>query len=456
MIKETHPTMIQEPIGVLGFGVEGKSTCAYLLAQGYTNITVFDRARPKELDSRLHFDEKYLSGISKMKTIFRSAGVRPDLPELIQFKNSGGTVTSQIEWAIEKVGRGRIIGVTGTLGKGTCCSMLYAILQAAQMPVELGGNIGVAALDLISELEKPSSSDTKLILELSSFQCSTLSVNPKYAAVLKTTSEHLDWHLSQEEYWLHKSKMVSSQSENDFLTYAADAPGSSWIAAQSPARKIAYGKSGFGKDSEVLITETGVEWKKAGFILPMNRTRLTGEFNLENWAAAGSVALELGATPEQILTAAENFSGLEHRLEFVKQVTTLSFYNDSYATRPDAAIGAIDAFKKTRLGLILGGSDKFADFSELAQKIVASPQVVAVALIGQTALKLEEELQKAGWKSSVTRSFSRAQSLETAVEFLSKAVKDGAVVLSPACASFGMFENYKERGKAFKRIVDEL
>jgi UDP-N-acetylmuramoylalanine--D-glutamate ligase len=383
--------------------------------------------------------------------VFRSAGVRPDLPALAEFVRRGGTLTSQTGLAFALAGRERIVGVTGTVGKGTCCSLLHAMLAEAEIPSRLGGNIGVPALDLAANL----SPGEKLILELSSFQLSTLAQSPAYAAVLRTTTEHLDWHPTRDEYWLHKSNLVSHQAAGDLLAYAADAEGSAWIAGKSPARKIAYGSKRAG--AEVFIDDKEVRWTKLRFGIPLAATRLKGRFNLENIAAAGILALELGAEPRHVVAAAMAFRGLEHRLEFVRGRNGVDFYNDSYATRPEAAIGAVKALGDAPMGLILGGSEKHADFAELASVIAAAGHVRAIALIGQTADRLAAELAAAGAAEAPgARALLRCDSLEEAVGFLLAQIPKGAIVLSPACASFGMFENYKERGKAFKRLVAEL
>jgi UDP-N-acetylmuramoylalanine--D-glutamate ligase len=437
--------------------LEGASTSRYLLDRGFTDITVFDRKPPKDLDARLRYggvdaSGEYLSGLPSMRTVFRSAGVRPDLPALEAFLRNGGTLTSQIGLAFALAGRDRIIGVTGTVGKGTCCSLLHAMLVEAGIPAVLGGNIGVPALDLAGSLP----AGTSLILELSSFQLSALAQSPARAAVLRTTTEHLDWHPDRDEYWLHKANLVAHQSPSDLLAYCGDAEGSAWIAGRSPARKIAYG-SGL----EVDIDDTQARWAKRGFAIPLSALRLKGRFNLENVAAAGILALDLGAEPRHVLAAAMAFNGLEHRLEFVRERSGIAFYNDSYATRPEATLGAVYALKDAPMGLILGGSEKHADFAEMAAAIAAAGHVKAVALIGQTAERLERELASAGFPSGASpaaadRSMRRCASLEDAVGFLMDRVPKGAIALSPACASFGMFENYKERGKAFKKLIAGL
>jgi UDP-N-acetylmuramoylalanine--D-glutamate ligase len=452
---ESAQPALAEPIGILGYGVEGASTLRYLRGKGFSDLTVFDRKAPEGLDASVRYAGPgdgsplgYLRGLESMRTVFRSAGVRPDLPALAEFVARGGILTSQTGLAFALAGRQRIIGVTGTVGKGTCCSLLEAMLGEAGIPVRLGGNIGVPALELAGTL----ADGERLILELSSFQLSTLAQSPALAAVLRTTTEHLDWHADRDEYWLHKSRLVSSQSPADAVAYCADAEGSAWIASLSAGRKLP-----FGAGAEIRIDGDSVAWTRRGFRIPLSATRLTGAFNLENIAAAGALALEAGAEPGHVIAGAMAFAGLEHRLEFIRERNGLSFYNDSYATRPEATIGAVRALAGRPLGLILGGSEKHADFSELAGAIAAAPQAEAVALIGQTAGRLEEALRLAGLpRPGGSPAIKTCAGLEDAVAFLMERVPRGALLLSPACASFGLFENYKERGKAFKKLVAGL
>jgi UDP-N-acetylmuramoylalanine--D-glutamate ligase len=452
---ESARPALAEPIGILGYGVEGESTLRYLRARGFSDITVFDRKAPPGLGASVRYagpgdgsPHGYLHGLEAMRTVFRSAGVRPDLPPLADFAAKGGTLTSQTGLAFALAGSDRIIGVTGTVGKGTCCSLLEAMLAEAGIPARLGGNIGVPALELAGALAE----GERLILELSSFQLSTLAQSPALAAVLRTTTEHLDWHPDRDEYWLHKSRLVSRQSPSDAVAYCADAEGSAWIASLSPGRKLP-----FGKDAEIRIEGDSVAWTRRGFRIPLSATRLTGAFNLENIAAAGALALEAGAEPRHVIAGAMAFNGLEHRLEFVRERNGLSFYNDSYATRPEASIGAVRALSGRPLGLILGGSEKHADFSELAAAVASAPQLEAVALIGQTAGRLEEALRAAGLpRAGGSPGLKACAGLEDAVAFLMERVPRGSLLLSPACASFGLFENYKERGKAFKKLVNGL
>ncbi len=451
-----------EPIGILGYGVEGESTCRYLLGRGYRNLVVFDRKNPGALPDGAVYagDGDYLARIPEMRTLFRSAGVRPDLPQLSALKTSGGVITSQVEHFLDMADRNRLIGVTGTLGKGTACTLLASMLNAASIPCRLGGNIGIPVLDLL-----PLADGELVILELSSFQLSTVTAGPvpAYAGVVRTTIEHLDWHVTKEEYWAHKSNLARFQKPGDHVVYCADAEGSESVAAASPGKRIA-----FGRGREVDVQADRVVWRKDGledgweseFEIRLADLRIKGAFNLENIAAAGTLALLLGAPKEALARGAQDFTGLEHRLEFVREWNGRSFYNDSYATRPEATQGAVAAFATElhrnegggRLGLILGGSDKKADFGELARFLAAAPHMGSIALIGETAPRLENELTAAGYAGHRRR----LGGLDEAFAYLLSEIPQGVILLSPACASFGLFANYKERGKAFKKLVSAL
>jgi UDP-N-acetylmuramoylalanine--D-glutamate ligase len=394
------------------------------------------------------FGPDYLKGLAEVAIAFRAPGVRPLVPEVEAFVARGGFLTSQVEAALALAGRDRVIGVTGTLGKGTCCSLLSAMLAAGNIPHALAGNIGLPPLDALDDLPQ----GALLLLELSSFQLSTLRESPRAAVVVRTTTEHLDWHADQAEYWAHKANLVRFQKPGDFCVYYADADGSAWIGTLGEGKKIAVGSSGI-----VRIVRDSLEAPGAGLRLRLAETRLTGAFNLENLAAAAAAALELGVSAEDIAAAARAFAPLEHRLEFVREAGGVRYYNDSYATRPEAALAAARALAETDLGLILGGSEKFADFGELAAGLAALPRLRAIALIGQTAERLEAALREAGALDKETgRAWRRCATLEEAVDFLRQEITAGSILLSPACASFGLFKDYKERGKAFKKIVAGL
>jgi UDP-N-acetylmuramoylalanine--D-glutamate ligase len=180
---------------------------------------------------------------------------------------------------------------------------------------------------------------------------------------------------------------------------------------------------------------------------------MSGGFNLENIAAAAALAKRAGAPDTAIFSAAKSFKGLEHRLEFVLEKNGLAFYNDSYATRPEATCGALHSFHDRPIGLILGGSEKFADFSPLVSQIAVQPNIAAIALIGDTATRLEKSLKEGVPSGKI--SIRICYDLPSSLSFLTEIVSSGVVLLSPACASFGLFDNYKDRGNKFKALVEK-
>lgn len=485
-------SLFPEPIAVLGYGVEGRSTLAHLRRQGYADITVLDRQAPSDAlppGVKSRFGADHLDGLASahgVKTVFRAPGVRPLVPGIEAFVARGGILTSQVEAVFTLLGRDRIVGVTGTVGKGTCCSLLSAMLDAAGIPHRLAGNIGLPPLDALDDFrgENALPRHALLLLELSSFQLSTLRESPRTAVVLRTTTEHLDWHATRDEYWDHKANLTRFQKAGDVTVYFDGAEGSRWIGGQGEGRRVCVradetpraaadaNASGMGltarvaADDVVRLTPAAAAWDKHHLNLALADTNMTGAFNLENIAAAAAAALELGATEDAVRAGARAFTPLEHRIEFVRSHGGVRYFNDSYATRPEAALAAVRAFRymgggtssggnaEEPLGLILGGSEKFADFSELAGALKDEPHLRAVAFIGHTAQRLEDELRAHG--ALAGRAYARCETLEAALDYLRGEIRAGVILLSPACASFGLFANYKERGKAFKKLVNAL
>lgn len=437
---------LQEPVGILGFGVEGKSTLRFLLAQGIQRIAILDKAPLSDFQSPEgiqieHFSgERYLDGLTYCKTVVRSAGVNPMQMPLFQFQMQGGRLTSQIELFFERTRSPRVVGVTGTLGKGSCVSMIAHCLGVLGVPHALGGNYGVAALDLLADQTE----NQVAILELSSFQLMTLPVSPPVAVVLKTTSEHLDWHRSVEEYRDAKANLVRWQRSGDCCVFYADSEGSSWIASQSGARKRTYGQ---GADQSVQVASDHLVWE--GQRLNLADCKAQGQHQLENMAAALLALQALGCDGSACMQALKTYENLKYRLEFKGEKHGITFYNDSYATRPEATVAAASSMQKP-FALILGGSEKHADFSELAARLSQLPNLRGVALIGYTAPRLRECLEKA--KCAVP--LEDHATLESAFAWCCQvAAPGGSVLLSPACASFGLFPNYKVRGERFDSLV---
>ncbi len=468
---------IREPVAVFGIGVEGRSVVGYLARHGVKDISALDRKEIKDLPDGVKsiFGQEHDQGLERFKTVFRSPGIRPDHPGLVAAREAGAAVTSAIQFFLERCPC-PVVGVTGTLGKGTSASLCAAMLEQSGFDTRLGGNIGASPLEFLDDL----TSESRVVLELSSFQCMDLTVSPHVAVVLKTTSEHLDWHVDHNEYISAKANLLANQGEGDVAVYNADVPGSCGVASGAGNRvaggatnrvaggatnRVAGGATNRLAYSISKEVDNGIFFSTDKLVLrnseieqildiDINKVRLPGVFNLENVAAALLGALTVGCDLKAACVAAETFVGLPHRVAFVAESGGISFYNDSYATRPDATLGALTCFSDKPLAIILGGSEKHADFEELARALLGHPTLVKACLIGATAGRLAQIIDGAGERRFDVEEYDN---LEPAVDGGTDALPGGGVVLlSPACASFGLFPNYKVRGERFIAKATEL
>ena len=416
--------MFKQPIGILGFGVEGQSTLKFLQENGVKDIEIFDQKN----------GENYLENLEKCKTIIRSAGVYPLQKEILNAQLKGAELTSQIELFFDIMQSDyphvKIIGATGTLGKGTCVSMIAHCLEALNVPHAIGGNYGIPALDLLAYKNLLLNKNAVIVLELSSFQLMTLGVSPHIGVVLQTTSEHLDWHASLEQYRDAKANLVRWQKRNDYCIYCAKSEGAAQIANQS---------GGIKKPFDALP-------------ISIEEFKVKGAHQLQNMAAAALTLECAGMDALACINALKTYEGLPLRLQNIGSKTfknkTLDFYNDSYSTRPEATIAAAKAMDKP-FALILGGSEKNADFTEMSQTLAKNNLLKGIALIGATAERMQKSLQNESCKVKVEIFENLAMAFEWCLE---NAPDNGAVLLSPACASFGLFANYKERGEKFNEL----
>lgn len=437
------------PIAVWGVGVEGRATVEYLLRRGYTDVTALDRNEVEGLPAGVKtvFGEEHASDLGRFRVVFRSAGIRPDRPELIAARAAGTAVTSAVQLFLERCPC-PVAAVTGTLGKGTAASLCATMVEDSGFRTKLGGNIGRSPLEFLDEL----TGDDRVVLEISSFQAFDLTVSPQVGVALKTTSEHLDWHRSVAEYRAAKANLFAHQTPSNVLVYNADSPGACEIADRSPARKVPISAArpldrGLYVEGDALRLRLDGRDERLPF--DASRMALQGRFNLENVAAAVAAAWSLGAELDTACAAGERFENLPHRLEWVVSAKGVDFVNDSYATRPDATLGAIEAFKDKPLALVLGGSEKHADFGALVEALSRHPTLVFVGLIGATAPRLERAFAQIDSWTCETRVF---EGLEPAMTEAARRLLPGGgtVLLSPACASFGLFANYKVRGERFR------
>jgi UDP-N-acetylmuramoylalanine--D-glutamate ligase len=346
--------------------------------------------------------------------------------------------------------KGKIIGVTGTKGKSTTATLIYEMLKKQGFDAYLGGNIGVPPLDFLDKLNAQS----KVVLELSSFQLQDLKVSPHIAVLLMIVPEHLDYHQSLGKYIDAKRNILRFQTAEDFAIINKDYPASNESDVQTPAQIFKVSREGedsngcFVRGKSVWIRKDGEELE----IVKLSEIKLIGKHNLENVCAATMAAYLAGVLAANITAVLKTFSGLEHRLEFVRTIGNVNFFNDSLATLPQATVEALKTLKETET-LIAGGFDRGLDYKDLAKAIVQSG-IKTLILFPTTGARIWkeicEETNNPPEKFDVT-------TMEQAVRIAFAETTPGKICLmSPASASFNLFKDYKDRGNQFKEQVASL
>jgi len=440
-------------VAVLGFGLEGQATFEYLARNGINakicdqlNLADFIERNPRYRDCDLLLGEKYLNSLGDFDFVFKTPGISPLLPEIKIAEKQGTVFTSQIEEFFDLCPV-PIIGVTGTKGKGTTSTLIYDMLKNAGRDAYLGGNIGIPAISFLDDLKE----NSIVVLELSSFQLQVLRKSPQIAVLLNVTSEHLDYHQDTAEYREAKANILKYQKSEDFALINADYEVSLEMAKVSKAKKLYFSRykevNGcyVNDNDEIVLNYDESERVLAG----ASELKLRGRHNLENATAAALAASVAGVSADVATYTLVNFTGLEHRLELVREVNNVKYYNDSFSTVPETAIAAIDSFSEPVV-LIAGGSSKKSDYTELGKKIAAS-NVKAIILIGDTAEEIKASIPS--FEGEIVLGLTR---MSDVVAKAAQIAEIGDVILlSPASASFGLFTNYKDRGDQFKNSVFE-
>lgn len=427
-------------VAIIGLGMEGKDAVKFLIRQG-AEINIFDRKKIEDLNfadfSGVKGNVNFFCGknydLTKLidhEIVVRSPGVYRYLDEIVEAEKRGVEITSPIKIFFDLCPC-KIIGVTGTKGKGTTTSLIYEILKASGKKAFLAGNIGVPYLEILPKLSEKS----LVVLELSSFQLIDVKKSPNIAVILNITVDHLDWHRDKKEYVEAKKNIVKFQDKDDFAVINKDYSAPKKFAKETRAKVVFFSK------------KTLNDRIKDGLLL-------RGEHNLENIAASISVAKIFGINDTEITKVLSNFKGLEHRLEFVRKVKGISFYNDSFATGPQPTIAAIKAFSEP-ITLILGGYDKGLNYKALAEIITMRKNLKTVILIGDLSGKINNELKKTSFHGEITR-LGKSTMRVIVQKAYHETPKGGVVLLSPAAASFDMFKDYKDRGNQFKEAVKNL
>jgi len=421
---------------VVGMARSGRAAVELLLERGARVIAVDQNAA-----NLINVEPQTERAFDDAELIVLSPGVPADLAELESARRRGVRVIGDLELASWFL-KGDIIGITGANGKTTTTALTGHILRESNIDAQVGGNIGTPPASMV----KTSRAEQWNVLELSSFQLETTEqFRAHIGAALNVTPDHLDRHHTLANYAAAKGRLFVNQREGDFAVLNADDFICKSYASLSVGKPVWFSSTRRVFDGAWF---DGTEIRLDGQpLIAANEVPLRGVHNIENAMAAALIANLAGATLSQIRAAIMSFPGVEHRLEFVRTLDGVAWYNDSKATNVDATLKAIHAFPGG-LWMILGGKDKDSDYSLLAEPLQAKAH--AALLIGAAAGKIEAQLKGA-------LPLISCSTLENAVaEARSRARSGDTVLLAPACASFDQFENYEHRGREFKRMVHAL
>lgn len=426
-------------VAIVGYGVEGKSNYKYYASDLRNQVDVFDE-NPNvtaDPDVNITVGEGCLNNLNGYDLIVRTAGFDP---KKLTGKGKIWSATNEFFARCPAT----IVGVTGTKGKGTTASLVASVLKATGKTVHLLGNIGVPSLDILPSIQP---SDI-VVYELSSFQLWDLEKSPHIAVVLMIEPDHLDVHANFEEYVDAKKNICRWQSEDDICIYHPTNEYSAEIAS-----------GGNGSKKRYAIREDGQVYVENGFfhindlqICPVESLKLPGKHNIENACAAMSAveALGLGISNDTYEQGLGDFTGLPHRLKFVREVDGISYYDDSIATTPGSAIAALRAFPGKDKVIILGGKGKGADYRELLSIVKGTNSKVII--IGEDSSDIARLAEENGIE------YRKVEGLMDEVVSVAygMATEGGVAILSPAAASFDQYKSYSDRGEQFVRAVEEL
>ena len=451
---------------VIGAGISGFAAAKYLAAAG-ARVMLSDAKEEadaeKDASAQKHIEELRAQGISCVFGAQREelldgidlVVLSPAVPERIPLVQAayarGIRVTTEVELAGE-IARAPICAVTGTNGKTTTTTLLGELLRAHFPAVGVGGNIGVPLIDVAQEIP----ADGAIAAEISSYQMeATAHFHAHIAAELNVTPDHIVRHGSMEVYQAMKEKLFAAQTAEDFIVLNDDDPHTRGMANRAKGRVCFFSRrreleegACVRVDGMIILRWDGTEH----VLIPAKELGIRGGHNVENALAAAAMAFFAGVTPAEMRPVLRSFKGVEHRIEFVRTLNGVSYYNDSKATNTDSAIKALEAFDG-HIILIAGGDDKLTDLTEFMALVCA--RCDELILVGDAAERFAAAALDAG--ISAAQIHRAGYHMETAVRTAHALAAEGqTVLLSPACASFDMYGGYEERGQDFKRIVNEL
>ncbi len=447
---------------VVGLGTSGAEAARVASGRGAVVRVVDSSASPamaqssdelRGLGVKVDLGLEVPDDIGSYDLLVASPGVPDSAAVLTAARGAGVRVISELELGYRLLPGVEIIAVTGTNGKTTTTRIIGEMVGRERRSFTCG-NIGNPVVGLVGEAR----SGDVLVVEVSSFQLQNIEeFRPRVGVVLNVAPDHYDWHSGFDEYLAAKARLVENMRDGDSLVYNADDVSCRMIAGKARCARIGF--------AEVKGPEASV-WRENGWItagkplppggvMPLSEIKLAGEHNVSNVMAAAAASMALGISPEAVRRAAAGFEGLEHRMEFVAEVGGVAFYNDSKATNPHAALHAVRSFEGPMVA-IMGGRNKGLEFDELAAEIcegIRDGRVRGLVLVGESAGEIRSAVERAcasranGYlhvESGIDDSVGRAFELSGG---------EGIVLFTPACASFDMFDDYKDRGRAFKESV---
>lgn len=459
-IREYLEGLKGKKVAVLGIGVSNTPLIHMLLRAG-AKVTACDKRQREDfggsiedlesLGAKVCLGEDYLEHLGGQDLVFRTPGMRPDLPQIAAAVAEGAQLTSEME-VFFQVCPCPIIAVTGSDGKTTTTTIIAELLKAAGKHVYLGGNIG---RPLLPDAEMMEPTDFAVV-ELSSFQLMTMERSPSIAVVTNLAPNHLDIHRSMGEYILAKENLIVHQKPEDKVVLNADNAITRALASDPHGKLTWFSRREEPEGSAVFLRDDAI-WlrneREVREVLPCKDILLPGDHNVENYMAA--IAAVDGLVSDEVIRAfAAKFSGVEHRIELVRELDGVKYYNDSIASSPTRTIAGLKCFRE-KVILIAGGYDKHIPYDDLGPVVV--DHVKRLILTGATSSKIREAVEKATGYTEGAPAIEEYHDFKDAVEAARRAAQSGdVVILSPASASFDKFKNFMERGNYFKQIVREF
>jgi len=451
---------------VVGMGVSGFAAVEVALRLGAVVTATDSSETPPMLDrigqleaagADVRLGVSVPEDLAAFDLVVVSPGVPDDAEVLASAREEGIEIISELEMGYQLL-ENDIVAVTGTNGKTTTTALIRRILDHPDRRAHACGNIGSPLVGLVGEVGP----EDLLVVEVSSFQLANIrEFRAQVAVLLNIEPDHFDRHHDMKEYREAKNRITENQTSDDYFVYNSDDPACREIASEMKAVAIGFGLErapGYGVWLEDGYIKAGPPLREEVQVVPLRDVRLKGSHNLSNVLAAVGAALAVGEQPAVVRRAVGKFEGLEHRMEYVATVSGVKFYNDSKATNPHAALNAVRSFEEPTTAII-GGRNKGLEFTDLAAEVcrrLDSGRMKGVVLVGESAGELRGLLENSCAGASSGR-LVQAGTMEQAVtSAFGIAAGEGVVLLTPACASFDMFSDYKERGRAFKETVSGL